>query len=102
QSKRRGSIAHVASGFSRKFNAGDYTFLSFQRPRRNSATLTSAIVEYATAMDQKTPVAPKPSRWASAYATGSSHSQKQKTLITVGVSVSPAPLNEFVSTMAYA
>ena len=52
--------------------------------------------------DQNAPGGPKPSVRASTYAIGISPSQQQKMLITVGVHVSPAPLNDCVSTNPYA
>ncbi len=42
----------------------------------------------------KTPRGPKPAGTASHHASGISHSQKTNRLMTVGVHVSPAPLND--------
>src|SRR5258705_8969990 len=77
-----------------------YTALSFQRPRRNSTALATARVENAIVTAQATPWGPKLKWRASTQAIGISHSQKQNRLSHVGVQVSPAPLKEFVRTMA--
>src|SRR5438105_2857445 len=73
--------------------------LSFQRPRRNSSALAMANVENAIVTAHATPCGPRRKCRASSQASGTSHSQKQNRLSHVGVHVSPAPLNEFVSTM---
>src|SRR5690606_39128642 len=73
------------------------TVLSFQRPRRNRATLATAISDSAIAIAQKMPCGPIAA--ASAYASGSCSSQKNTKLIQVGVSVSPAPLNAWIMIM---
>ena len=51
------------------------------------------------AMAAKTPFGPQPSWVARNQPRGISSIQKQTTFIHVGVSVSPAPLNAWASTM---
>ena len=48
---------------------------------------------------QNTPDGPSPAWCASSQANGISNTQKQQKLSQVGVQVSPAPLNDCVSTM---
>ena len=60
------------------------------------------MAENAMGTDQNAPAGPKPSGRARTYAIGISPSQQQKMAITVGVHVSPAPLNDCVSTNPYA
>ena len=79
--------------------ASPYTVFVFHAPRRNSTALTTASVEYATVSAMNTPRGPKPACTASHHASGISHSQKTPRLMSVGVHVSPAPLNDCVSTM---
>src|SRR5947209_6960870 len=68
------------------------TRIDFHPPRRNSSALTTDRTEKLMAIDQNTPAVPKPSGRASRYARGTSPSQKQPRLMSVGVVVSPAPL----------
>ena len=83
---RHGSETLAADdGLMARVSRDCYTIFSFHRPRRNSTALTTAIVEYAMAIDQNTPDGPKPQMCASMYAIGSSHNQKQNRLMTVGV-----------------
>lgn len=60
------------------------------------------MVENATAIATNTPSGPKFAHRASIHASGISHSQKQNRFSSVGVQVSPAPLNDWVSTIPYA
>src|SRR6267378_5934708 len=77
-----------------------YTAFSFQRPCRNRIALATASVENAMVTAQATPWGPKLKCRANTHAIGISHNQKQNRLSHVGVQVSPAPLKEFVRTMA--
>ena len=79
-----------------------YTRAVFHFPRLKSTALTTASIEYATASATKTPVASSPPACDSTHARGSSSTQNTSRLIHVGVHVSPAPLNDCVSTMPYA
>jgi len=78
----------------------NYTVFSFQRPLRNKTALATARVEKAIVTAQATPWGPQLKCRASTQATGISHNQKQDRLSHVGVQVSPAPLKEFVRTIA--
>ncbi len=60
--------------------------------------LITAIVVNATATAMKTPVGPNPAGWDSAQASGISQSHRQTMLTSVGVRVSPAPLNAAIMT----
>lgn len=66
----------------------------FHIPFENSHPATNAIVEKATLTALKTPVGPKPRGCASAHARGISPIQRQIRLMSVGVRVSPAPLDD--------
>src|SRR5215218_4553104 len=79
-----------------------HTFRVFQVPRRNTAALTMARLEYAMVKAQNTPRGPSAVCLASAHASGTSRTQNTPKLIQVGVQVSPAPLNAEVSTMPVA
>ena len=76
--------------------------LGFERDDEplNLIPTTSFTFENAIVTAQATPWGPKLNCRASSQASGISHSQKQNRLSHVGVHVSPAPLKEFVSTMA--
>jgi hypothetical protein len=63
---------------------------------------TSASIEYAAVSAMDTPRAPNPACVDSHHAAGISKSQKTNRLMIVGVHVSPAPLNAWVSTMPHA
>src|SRR5438876_7734151 len=76
----------------------DYTRFDFHRPRRKRIALRTASSEKATAIAQNAPCGPTPKIRESTYANGISNTQKQRRLRSVGVSVSPAPLNDCVST----
>src|SRR5262249_50221131 len=76
-------------------------FIRFHLPCRKRIALMIASVEYAIASAAGTPRAPRLVRNASAHASGISHTQKMNTLMSVGVHVSPAPLNDCVSTIPY-
>src|SRR5262245_20882323 len=60
-----------------------YRRCPFHRPRRNSTTLTTASVEYATVSAMNTPRGPKPAFTDSTQASGISHNQKTNRLISV-------------------
>src|SRR2546430_4643539 len=74
----------------------------FHRPRRKIAPAATASVENAIATATKAPRGPMPRPTASAQASGRSQSQKTIRLSRVGVTVSPAPLNDCESTIPYA
>src|SRR5687767_10479896 len=69
------------------------TLWAFHAPRLNSTPLQSAKTEKETGTAMYTPSAPSCAGPASAQASGTWPSQKQKKLSRVGVQVSPAPLN---------
>src|SRR4051812_11645689 len=79
-----------------------HTFFCFHFPRLKITALTTASVEKATATERKSPRGPSDVCFARTYASGISHNQKTNTFNMVGVKVSPAPLNDDVSTMPYA
>ncbi len=70
-----------------------HTTCRFHPPRRNIVTATTANTDAAIATAQNTPLGPNPSGNASAHASGICSAQFVPRLITVGVHVSPAPLN---------
>ena len=71
----------------------------FHRPCLNTIALTTANVQKAIAIAKKTPCGPRRNWCASKYASGSSKSQKTPRLMSVGVHVSPAPLNDWLMTV---
>ena len=73
--------------------------LVFHFPRRKASALTRASDDSATATAMKTPAGPCPTPCARNHANGSSKSQKQPKLMTVGVHGSPAPLKDWTSTI---
>ncbi len=81
---------------------GCYTARVFHLPRWKTHALASASVEKATVMATNTPRGPRLVKRESAQASGTSHSQKQTVLSSVGVQVSPAPLIPLVRTIPYA
>lgn len=74
-------------------------FTVFHLPFRNTMIPAIVIADSASNMAVKTPVGPNFKIIASKYATGTWNNQNPKILITVGVLVSPAPLNELVTTI---
>src|SRR6187401_2639589 len=76
-----------------------HTFIAFHRPCRKITALIIASAQYAPVIATNAPRCPRVVRDDSSHASGISNSQKTHRLIQVGVQVSPAPLNEWVTTM---
>src|SRR5579862_645114 len=79
-----------------------YSATAFHRPRRKRTTLTIASSENAAVSAMNTPVGPNFAGTARKYANGISNTHSTPRLIQVGVHVSPAPLNDCVTVIAYA
>src|SRR5688572_28473490 len=78
------------------------TAFVFQRPRLNNSELAIASTENASVIAQNTPAGPIRARVLRNHARGISKSQNTNRFKYVGVHVSPAPLNDWFTTMPYA
>ena len=84
---------------SRVIDPHRYTFTNFHFPRRNSTALMMARMLSLMGTAVKAPCAPHPSPVLRYHARGICSNRKQNAFMYVGVSVSPAPLKAWASTM---